>query len=87
MSYYRRIPARPACCPQPRFEPLSEESMRRMGREMFPRRYVMSPGWNQKGTVWMWLDDTFRHNTFESEADARKFVAQWGIEDRVEWRL
>lgn len=35
----------------------------------------------------MWLDDTFRHDTFESEADARKFVAQWGIEDRVEWRL
>jgi hypothetical protein len=57
-----------------------------MGRDHFRLKYTMSPGF-QGGTVWMWVDDAFRFNTFETEAEARKFVAQWGIEDRVEWRL
>lgn len=57
-----------------------------MGREHFRHKYVMSPGF-QEGTIWMWVNDTFSHATFETEADARKFVAQWGIEDRVEWRM
>jgi len=86
VNYYRRVPARPLNLPQPPNEPLSAEALRVIGQRHFTRRYVMSPG-VPEGTVWMWQDDIYRTNTFPSEDAARAYVAMFGIEDRVDWRL